>query len=114
MNTINPRRNDIYLGVVPFADSEGSTKRPVIIISSNHYNENQPDVVVCCITTNSTHECYFNIHESDLEYGKLDPESGPRTDMIVRLNKNNLKFKIGKIKEECHKKLLDKIVELIK
>lgn len=113
-STDHPRRNEIYMAKMFFSDLQTSEDRPVIIMSKNSYNENYPDVMVCGLTTNSTHSFHLRIDKTDLEKGGLLPESGARADMIGRLIKTNLKFKIGKITDEYHRKLLDKIIELIK
>jgi len=108
------RRNEIYLADFPFSDSDASKPRPIVILSNNRYNSDEPDVIVCGITTNSGHPCFLHISESDLEYGKLYEGSGPRVDLLVRISKDNLYFKTGKIKEDFRTKLIAKILDLIR
>lgn len=97
-----------------FSDMEKSEERPAIIISKNNYNENENDVIVCGVTTNSAHPWHLPINQNDLQDGNLLPESGARADLLARLLKTKLKFKVGKITDDYHKRLLDKIVELIR
>lgn len=113
MNLTNPRRNEIFMAEMLFSNLERS-ERPIIILSKNRYNENSDDVIVCGITTNSAHPLHLIINEKDLQDGKLVSESGARADMLARLLKTNLKFRIGKITDEYHGRLFDKIGELIK
>ena len=107
------RKNEVYFAEVTFVDSNESKKRPVVVLSNNQYNREAPDVIVCGITTNASHNCYCPIGSPDLSYGNLFSDSGVRVDMLSRINKNKLQVKIGKITDEYHKKILVKIVELI-
>lgn len=95
------------------SNQQNKQLRPVIILSRNNHNENYDDVIVCGITTNTSHPLYVLVSESDLEKGKLYPESGARSDLITRIIKSDLKFKVGKVNDNYHKKLVEKIVELI-
>lgn len=111
---MSARRNEIYLADFPFSDSDASKPRPVLILSNNHYNSEQPDVVVCGITTNAGHQCFLEILESDLEHGKLYEGSGLRADLLARIPKENLYYRIGKITGEYRDKAVSKILELIR
>ncbi|MEK6979088.1 MAG: type II toxin-antitoxin system PemK/MazF family toxin [Candidatus Micrarchaeota archaeon] len=113
MNSINPRRNDLYFVEIPYVDANKSKDRPAIILSRNNYNEKEPDVIVCGITTNLGHPWLICIEDKDLEQGKLFDKSGVRVDTISRVHKSALKFKVGKVTDEFHKRLLDRINELI-
>jgi len=111
---VSARRNEIYLADFPFSDSEASKPRPVVILSNNRYNSEQPDVVVCGITTNSGHQCFLNISECDLEHGKLYEGSGLRADLLARISKDNLYHRVGKITEEFRAKAISRILDLIR
>jgi mRNA interferase MazF len=45
---------DIILVPFPFTDQSSSKKRPAVIISSNLYNKNKPDLVIMAITSQIT------------------------------------------------------------
>lgn len=47
-----PRQGDIVLIPVPFTDLTSCKRRPVIVISSDHYNTSGPDMVVVAMTSN--------------------------------------------------------------
>ena len=111
---MNPRRNEIYMAEVEFADMPKSKPRPVLIISNNRYNENHPDVITIGMTTAFHHDCFIELNEKDLTDGDFYDGSGFRYDHVQRASKNQLKHKVGKISDEFHKILFDKIVELIK
>lgn len=97
-----------------FSDQERREPRPVIVLSANSYNEDNTDVIVCGVTTNLGHLHHIQIKKTDLSSGQLKPESGARADMLGRLSKSEIRFKLGHITDEYHKQLLEKIVELIK
>lgn len=42
---------DIVLVPFPFTDQTTSKKRPAIIVSSNAYNKNRPDLVIMAVTS---------------------------------------------------------------
>ena len=97
-----------------FSDLQTKEDRPIIILSKNNYNENSDDIVVCGVTTNIDHPWCLMINQNDLQDGYLTQESGARADMLARLLKTKLKFRIGKITDEYHTHLFTKIGELIK
>ena len=41
---------DVLLVPFPFADQQGSKQRPSVVVSSNAYNANRPDVLIMAIT----------------------------------------------------------------
>ena len=110
---MSPRRNEIYWAEISFTDSAEKKRRPVIILSGNKYNEKEPDVITCSVTTSSTHPYFLQISKKDLVKGILFSESGARVDTITRINKNKLGPRMDKITDEFHGKLVEKIVELI-
>jgi len=110
---MNFRKKEIYLAVVDFADKAEVKERPIVIISSNHYNKNHPNVIVCSMTTNSAHDCFVALGKEFLEDGEFYPGSGIRFDCIQRMSKERLKFKVGKVTDVFQKKLFEKINRLI-
>ncbi len=42
---------DIVLVPFPFTDQTTTKKRPAIIVSSNAYNQNRPDIVIMAVTS---------------------------------------------------------------
>ena len=51
--TTEYKRGDIVLVNFVFAEETGSTRRPVLILSSNCYMEERQDVIVSAITSNT-------------------------------------------------------------
>ncbi|MBU1166658.1 type II toxin-antitoxin system PemK/MazF family toxin [Candidatus Micrarchaeota archaeon] len=111
---MNFRKKEIYLGLVDFADKPKAKDRPVVIVSSNKYNETHSDVIVCSMTTNSTHDCFVALDQNCLERGDFYPGSGIRYDCIQLMSKERLHMNVGKVTDGFQKKLFDKIFELVR
>ena len=47
----NYKQKEIVLVPFPYSDLSATKKRPVLIVSNNHYNNNFEDVIVCVITS---------------------------------------------------------------
>lgn len=45
------RRGDVVLVPFPFSDQSAAKKRPAVVISSTHYNETSPDIVILAVTS---------------------------------------------------------------
>lgn len=48
------RFGDIVLVPFPFTDQSSHKKRPAVVVSSNSYNENKPDLIIMAITSQIT------------------------------------------------------------
>ncbi len=107
------RKGEIYLVDVDFIDSSESKVRPALILSNNSYNEGHRDVIICSVTTNSSHDCFLGIEKADLASGQLYPGSGVRYDSITRVEKARFGRKIGKVSPEFHKVLFGKLLSLL-
>ncbi len=107
------KKGEIYLVDVDFIDSSESKVRPAIVLSNNSYNKTHPDLIICSITTNSSHDCFLEIMHTNLASGQLYPGSGVRYDSITRVDKARFGRKIGKITAGFHCVLVDKITALL-
>ena len=69
--TYNQR--DIILIPIPFTDLSSNKKRPVIIVSNNLYNKNNPDIIVVAWTSNLIFKSEYciEVDSNNLETGKL-------------------------------------------
>jgi mRNA interferase MazF len=107
-------QRDLLLVPFPFSDQSGRKVRPVIVISNNSFNSNSEDIIVIGVTSNVKKERYsLNLKSSDLEEGNLFTECTIKVENILRLEKELIIKKIGKIKEEKLKeifKILNKII----
>ncbi|MFP3950115.1 MAG: type II toxin-antitoxin system PemK/MazF family toxin [Candidatus Micrarchaeia archaeon] len=106
------RKGDLCLVRVDFIETSESKVRPAIIISNNSYNKSHPDLIICSVTTNSSHDCFLEIKKADLASGQLYPGSGVRFDSVTRVDKERFGKKIGKVTPEFHSALVNRITAL--
>jgi len=50
-NTTSYEFGDMVLVAFPFTNQQGSKQRPAVVISSQAYNQNKPDVILMAITS---------------------------------------------------------------
>ena len=109
------KQGDIVLIPVPFSDLTNRKQRPVLIISSDRYNETTEDIVVVAITSQLRDLDYsVVIEEDDLNEGTLKVTSAVRADKIYTLSKAIIKKRFGKVNSKVLKGVRLKMSELIK
>jgi len=93
-----PRQGDIVLIPVPFTDLTSRKRRPVIVISSDHYNTSGPDMVVVAMTSNPVLASWsFRIESADLVDGQLNRPGTVRVDRIYTLAQNLAVVRFGRV-----------------
>lgn len=103
-------QRDILLVPFPFSDQKGKKVRPVIIISNDEFNRESEDVLVVGATSNISKDRYtLFLSNEDLEDGQLDSQCCIKVENILKIDKELVIKKIGKIKKEK----LDKIIEIL-
>ena len=99
----------------PFSDQKGRKVRPVVIISNNKFNKNSEDILVVGVTSNiSKGEYSIGLKNNELEEGKLLTECCIKCENILKIDKEMVVKKIGKIKKEKLDLLIGKIFEILK
>ncbi len=106
------KKGEIYLVDVDFIDSSESKVRPALILSNNSYNKQHPDVIICSVTTNSSHDCFLKIGETDLSSGRVYPGSGVRYDSVTRVDKARFGRGVGRVSADFHQAIIDKLLLL--
>jgi mRNA-degrading endonuclease toxin of MazEF toxin-antitoxin module len=108
-------QRDIVLLSFPFSDLKTQKVRPAIIISKDDYNQKFDDVIAIPMTSNLEVRDYaILISNKDLESGNLIRDSKAKVDRIFSVSKNLIKLKIGRIKVDVHKRIIEILFELIK
>lgn len=105
---------EVWLMRAPYSDYSNDKPRPVIIVSSNRYNDELLDFIGIHITTRLEHPYAIPISNNDFSVGMLNDKSVVRFDTITRYEERLLIKKIGKIKQGFYQKIYEKIIELIK
>ena len=107
-------QRDLLLVPFPFSDQSGRKVRPVIVISNNEFNRYSDDVIVVGVTSNISKDKYtLNLTNNNLEEGKLSANCCIKIENVLKLDKELIIKKIGKINNDILKKIIDKLSEII-
>lgn len=110
-----PEQGDIVLIPVPFTDLSSEKRRPVVVVSGDHYNRTSPDIIVVAMTSNlEAAEYSFTLTTPDLSSGALKRPSKVRVDKIYTLSQGIVVKRFGKVKPsvlEQIRYLLNRLVE---
>ena len=107
-------QRDLLLVPFPFSDQSGRKVRPVIVISNDEFNKSSDDVIVIGVTSNILKDKYtINLTNNALDEGKLSTNCFIKTENLLKLDKELIIKKIGKINKETLKKILDKLFTII-
>jgi len=108
------KQGDIVLIPIPFTDLSSSKKRPVLILSSDHYNDSTDDLIVAAITSNIDEKPYnITITNSDLTSGNLLHTSCIKTDKLYTLAQSIVIKKFGTLKQDFLVTVIEKIYDII-
>ena len=107
-------QRDLILVPFPFSDQSGRKVRPVIIISNNNFNEHSEDILVVGVTSNISKDAYtLNLNNGDLEQERLLSKCCIKVENILKIDKELIIKKIGKIKKDTLKRIIEVIVKII-
>lgn len=103
----------IVLVPFPFSDLTATKVRPVLILSSNKYNQSHNDCIVCGITRNLKKDYYsIIIGQNMVVNNRLRHRSRIKVDSITFLDKSIFIKEIDKLKWDIFHKVLKKLYEL--
>ncbi len=107
-------QKDLILLPFPFSDNSGSKIRPALILSNKEYNLSK-DIIVCGITSNLRNNNFsINLDNDCLESGILYEKSLIKPGTILKIKKELVIAKIGKIKINIFKKVISKLNQILK
>jgi mRNA interferase MazF len=93
-----PKQGEIVLIPIPFTDLSSQKRRPVIVISNDHYNQQAPDMVVVAMTSTPVRSTYnFTITSADLVRGRLNRPGTVRVDKIYTLDQKLIVKTFGQV-----------------
>jgi mRNA interferase MazF len=108
------RQRDIVWVRFPYADAQKSKFRPALIVSKDEYNQTNPDVLVCAITSNLSPSPYkLSIKQKDLESGVLPLASMARADKILPVEKSLIEKPIARLDLASYDDLIQRLHGLI-
>ncbi|MEK6833724.1 MAG: type II toxin-antitoxin system PemK/MazF family toxin [Nanoarchaeota archaeon] len=104
-------KGDVIVIDFPFSSLKESKRRPVLIIKIPKGG----DVIVNQITCSSYEKSVeIKIEDKDFNQGSLKRESFVRIDKIGSIEKSLIKYKIGSLKPEKFKEIIDRVVSFLK
>ena len=108
------KQREIVLVPFPYSDLSSSKRRPVVIISNNHYNSSFSDVLVCVITSNLFKDDYSVIlNDSDLETGVLPEKSVIKSHKLFTIEQSQILKRFSFLNESKFEEVKETIVKLI-
>lgn len=107
-------QRDLLLVPFPFSDQSGRKVRPVIVISNNEFNKYSEDIIIVGVTSNISKDKYtINIINSNLDEGKLSTNCYIKVENILKIDKELVIKKIGRINIPTLKQIIFKLFEII-
>ncbi|MBP6470534.1 MAG: type II toxin-antitoxin system PemK/MazF family toxin [Chloroflexi bacterium] len=107
------KQGDIVLVPIPFTDLSAQKRRPVIVISTDQYNQQNADVVVVAMTSRPFQTHYgFTITNDQLTEGALNRPGQIRVHKIYTLSQTIIVKKFGRVSIQVLKRIGSLLQEL--
>lgn len=107
-------QKDLLLVPFPFSDQSGRKVRPVVVISNNEFNRYSDDVIVMGVTSNILKDKYtINLTNNNLDEGRLLTNCSIKIENLLKLDKELIIKRIGKINKETLKNSIDRLFTII-
>ena len=108
-------QRDLLLVPFPFSDQLGKKVRPVIVVSNNKFNERSEDILVIGATSNITKDIYsLLLTNNDLDEGNLLVVCNIKVENILKVDKELVIKKIGKIKQEKLDQIIGILIKILR
>lgn len=103
-------KGDIVVIPFPFSDLSEVKKRPAFVVSKLKGD----DIILCQITSRVIKDKYsISLRKTDFATGGLSIDSNVRPNRIFTADKNIILYKVGNIKENKTKEIIQKIIGII-
>ena len=103
-------KGDIVVVPFPFSNLSEVKKRPAFVVNELKGD----DVILCQITSQTIKDKYsVAIKKTDFVSGSLSVNSNVRPNRIFTADKNIIFYKVGSIKENKTKEVIQKIIEIV-
>lgn len=104
-------KGDIVVVPFPFSNLSEVKKRPAFVVN----NLAGDDIILCQITSQTIKDKYsVTIKKTDFVFGNLSVSSNVRPNRIFTADKNIIFYKVGSVKENKIKEVIQKIIEIVK
>jgi mRNA interferase MazF len=102
---------DVIILEFPFSNLIQTKRRPALIIKV----PKGEDIIICQITAKSQEKSVeVPIIKKDFSKGELKRDSYIRIDKITTIKRTRVKYRVGSLKNEKFKEILDKICSFLK
>jgi len=107
-------QRDLLLVPFPFSNQSGKKVRPVIVISNNEFNQYSEDILVIGVTSNNLKDKYtIDLTKKDLDEGNLITKCYIKIENLLKIDKELVIKKIGRINKQTLRIIVDKIFTII-
>ncbi|NOT02875.1 MAG: type II toxin-antitoxin system PemK/MazF family toxin [Phycisphaerales bacterium] len=108
------QQRDLLLLPVPFSDLTARKIRPVVVLSNDHYNRSDADILVAGVTSNLAPRPFtVEMDSGDLEYGTLKLRSAVRVDKIFSIDQRIVLKQFARANKELFMRIRQQIDALI-
>jgi len=103
-------KGDVVVIPFPFSDLSEAKRRPAFVVTKLTGD----DLVLCQITSHTIKDKYaVSLNVSDFVQGNLSTNSNIRPNRIFTADKNIILYKVGSVKIEKIKEVIESIVKMI-
>lgn len=108
-------QGDLLLVPFPFSNQSGKKVRPVVVISNNEFNKFSEDVLIVGVTSNISKDKYtVELTNNNLDEGRLFADCCIKVENILKIDRELIIKKIGKINKNTLKDIISKLFEIVK
>lgn len=104
---------DVVLVPFPFTDQSTAKKRPAIVVSSQIYNSERPDVIIMAVTSQVRAANAFDIPIQDWQSAKLLKPSVVKP-VIATVEKTLVIKRLGQLNEKDRKTLAESLQAILR
>ena len=109
------KQREIVLVPFPYSDLSSVKRRPVLVVSNNHYNNSYPDILVCVITSNLFKDEYsVTLRNEDLEMGLLPEQSVLKCHKLFAIEQSKILKRFSILNEEKFVEAINLLSKLIR
>jgi mRNA interferase MazF len=104
-------KGDVVVVPFPFSDLSSAKRRPALVVAELKGD----DLILCQITSQHVRDEYsISLDDRDFVYGSLRKKSNIRPNRIFTADRRIILYRVGSIKEEKLREVIEKIVQILK
>lgn len=104
-------KGDVVVVPFPFSDLSSSKRRPALVIAGLEGD----DLILCQITSQQIKDKYaVTIQDGDFDTGTLKQISNIRPNRLFTADHSIILYRIGSLKSEKIREVVDKIIEILR